>query len=273
MSNHQYVMRRWTSIAKAARGTSAAEQGGDLEVGGVEDRDDRDRDEVVDDRKGQQERAQRRGQVRPDDGEHGQREGDVRRRGDRPPAQGRAVAAQCQDDADEDERRHDDPAHGGRDGHRGLGHRAQLADEELALELEPGDEEEDREQAVGRPVPERQPQVAPLGPHVGVSQGLVGLAPRAVREDQRRDRGTEQQGPADRLGAQRLGDVLALGPRRTTQDGAALARGGRVGHGLLLVVGRDAPWGRCFGADQTSRRSAGSLARVHGRPPVRRQPR
>ena len=34
---------------------------------------------------------------------------------------------------------------------RGLGRRAQVADEELALELEPGDEEEDGEQAVGRP--------------------------------------------------------------------------------------------------------------------------
>jgi hypothetical protein len=34
------------------------EQGRDLEVGGVEDRDDRDGDEVVDDREGEQERAQ-----------------------------------------------------------------------------------------------------------------------------------------------------------------------------------------------------------------------
>ena len=144
---------------------------------------------------------------------------------------------------------------------------AQLTDEELALELEPGDEEEDGEQTVRRPVPERQPQLAPLRPDVGALQGLVGLAPRAVREDQRRHGRGEQEGPAGRLGAQGFGDVLALRPRRATQDGAVLAGGSRVGHGLLLGGGRDAPRGRRVGADQTSRRSVGSLSRVGRCPP------
>ena len=55
---------------------------------------------------------------------------------------------------------------------------AQVARDELALELEPGDEEEDGEQAVGRPGAQREVQVQRLGPDAGVAQLQVGVAPR-----------------------------------------------------------------------------------------------
>lgn len=69
----------------------------DGHVGREEHRDDGDRDEVVHDGEGEQERAQRRRQVRSDDREHRQSEGDVGRRGDRPAAQCVRVCAERKD--------------------------------------------------------------------------------------------------------------------------------------------------------------------------------
>ena len=54
-------------------------------------------------------------------------------------------------DGEEHQRRQRHTADRGRDRQRCLGRVAQVADHELALELEPRDEEEDREQAVGGP--------------------------------------------------------------------------------------------------------------------------
>ena len=63
------------------------QQGRPGERRGVEDRDDDDRDEVIHDREGEQEGAQRRRQVGADHSEHGQGEGDIRCGGDGPSAQ------------------------------------------------------------------------------------------------------------------------------------------------------------------------------------------
>ena len=65
------------------------------------------------------------------------------------------------DGGDEDQRGHDDAADGRHHRHHRLGRRAQVADEELALELEPRDEEEDGEQAVAGPVPDGEVEVRP----------------------------------------------------------------------------------------------------------------
>ena len=233
-----------------------------LEVGGEEDGDDGDRDEVVDDRQGEQERPQRRGQGGPDDGQHGEREGDVGRGGDRPAAGGVAVGPQHHHGDEEDQSREDDPADGREHGDGGLGARAQVPDEELALELEPGDEEEDRQQAVGRPVPHGEPQVAPLRPEVGVAQRRVGVAPRAVGEEHGRDRREEQEGPAGRLGAQGARDELRLGPRRAAEQGGRRDDGrGCRAHASPLRSATTARGRRALrpAADQASRRSAVSL--------------
>jgi hypothetical protein len=63
-----------------------------------------------------------------------------------------------------DERRHDDTADGSGDRHDGGAHVAELAGDELLFQLETDDEEEDREQPVGRPGPDAEVQVQTLGP-------------------------------------------------------------------------------------------------------------
>ena len=218
----------------------------DIEVGGVEDRDDGDRDEVVHDGEGEQEGAQARGQVGADDGEHGEREGDVGRRRDGPAAVGVRVRSQHRDDPEEDQRRHEDPAEGCGHGDRGPRDGLELAHDELALELQPCDEEEDREQAVSGPVPHGELEVSPLETDLRVAQTFVEVAQRGVGEDQRHDGGEEQDAAADGLGAEGVGDELGLGPGRPAEDrGAHRADGlGGVGDGVLRrhvrLVGRHA---------------------------------
>ena len=56
-----------------------------MKVGGVEHRDDGDREQVVDHRQGEQKRSQRGRQVGTDDCEHGEGEGDVGGGWDCPP--------------------------------------------------------------------------------------------------------------------------------------------------------------------------------------------
>ena len=120
------------------------------------------------------------------------------------------------------------PPIGRDDRHHRLRRRAQVADEELALELQPRDEEEDREQAVAGPLTDGEVEVAPLDADHGVAQGEVGIRPGGVRQDEGGDGGGEQQRATDRLGAQRLGDRLGLGPAGPVQDGRpALGGGGR----------------------------------------------
>ena len=81
--------RRRRRVRAAAGSTRRAgrpprSSGRTLSVVGEEHRDDRDRAEVVDHGEGQQERPQRRRQVRAHDGQHGEREGDVGRHRDGP---------------------------------------------------------------------------------------------------------------------------------------------------------------------------------------------
>ena len=141
-----------------ASGTSASASGSRLQGAGVEDRDDRDREQVVDHGEGEQERAQRGRQVGADHGQHGQRERDVGGGRDRParPARRRSAPAL---NSDVDQRRDDHAADRGGDRQRGPPRVAQVTGDELAFELQPGDEEEDRQQPVGGPLGQRQVQV------------------------------------------------------------------------------------------------------------------
>ncbi len=86
--------------------------------------------------------------------------------------------------SDEDQRGNDHAAGGGDHGEDGLGPLAQGADDEFALELEPGDEEEDGEQPVRRPRLEGQVEVERCRPDDEVLEVLVGVAPGGVGDDQ-----------------------------------------------------------------------------------------
>ena len=201
----------------------------------VEDRDDRDGDEVVDDREGEQERTQRRRQVRADDGEHRQRERDVGGRRDRPPL--RAVATGI--DGGVDESGDGDAAHGRDDGNRRSRGVLEIADDELVLELEADDEEEQCEQTVGRPVRDGHVEPEEVRADVRVAQHLIAVAPRRVRPRQRSHGSHEQQDATDGLRLEQFLDAPRLGPRAAGEHslGHATCRrdGGLVRVGLEVL--------------------------------------
>ena len=105
-------------------------------------------------------------------------------------------------------------------------------DDELALELQAGDEEEDGQQPVARPVLEADVQAQRLGADLGVQERLVGLRQAAVGADEAEDRGDQEEHPAGGLLAERVGDERALGQRQPTEGGAR--RGARRTHRSTL---------------------------------------
>jgi hypothetical protein len=120
--------------------------------GGEEHRDDQDRDDVVEDREGQDEDAQLVRQSLAEHREHAERERDVGRRRDRPAA----LVTRSRGEGDVDQGGHDD-APGRRDGGAdGFADAVQLPGDHLVLELDGDDEEEDREQPVADPVADRE---------------------------------------------------------------------------------------------------------------------
>jgi hypothetical protein len=152
-SSHQARTRRCTSTVntRAAPTPPAAGQG---QVGGEDHRDDGDRQQVVHHRHGQQECAQRGRQVAADYRQYRQGERDVGRGRDRPP--GQRPAAGITVDQDEDHRRDDHPADRGGYRQRRSAGVTQVPGDELPFELQAGDEEEHRQQAVRGPSPQRE---------------------------------------------------------------------------------------------------------------------
>jgi hypothetical protein len=138
------------------QGHQGQQQRPDGEVAGVEHGDDGDRDEVVDHGEGEQEDPQGAREVRADDGQDGHGEGDVRRGRDRPAPQ-RLRVAEVHERVEDGGDRH--PSRCRCDGHHGPAELAQVPGHELAFEFQSHEEEEDRQQAVGRPRPEAQLQV------------------------------------------------------------------------------------------------------------------
>ena len=209
----------------------------DLQLGGEEDGDDRDRQEVVDDREREQERAQRRRQTATDHREHGEGEGDVGRDGDRP-ALRRAAVRQGVDHR-VDDRGHDHPADGGRDRHRGPAGVAQVTGDELPLELQARHEEEDRQQPVRGPGRQGKVEVQGGGPDREGPQSLVPARPRRVRPHQRHDRADHEQRTTDGLLTQDVGDAAGLRPRTAIEQAERAVPGGvqrcrvqrGIGHG------------------------------------------
>ena len=200
-----------------------------------------------------------------DEREHAERERDVGRHRDapapwppRPPGCTREV-----------QERRDDHAADRRDHRqRRLPPVAQLAEDQLALDLEPDDEEEDRHQPVVDPVPQVELELrsARAGSPSGVCQsGVVARLPRRVGPHERDRRGHEEQDPARGLGGEEVperaretgavGSVrrcargMVVGPRGevmpTRLPGARLARTLAVsGVGADVPSGDGAPPGR-----------------------------
>ena len=152
----------------------------------------------------------------PSDREHRQGERDVRGRRDGPPASTRPPPPRLTATAKTG--RHDDAARARPRRAAPPCRVAQVTDDQLALELQPGDEEEDGEQPVRGPLPEGQVQVQRGRSDGEVAQRDVGLDPGGVRPDDRGDGGRQQQRAADRLGAQGAGDALRLAPRGPVED-------------------------------------------------------
>ena len=161
-----------------------------MDVVGVEDRDDEDRADVVDDGEREQEQLQRRRDAAAEQAEHADGHRDVGGHRDAPAVDG--VAAGVDREVDQGGDQH--PADRGDGRERGASGLPQLALDELALDLEPDDEEEQRHQPVVDPLAQRQVERATSDAHVEVCGPQVDVArlPRRVGPDQRDDgRGDE----------------------------------------------------------------------------------
>ena len=182
-----------------------------------EDRDDRDCQQVVDNGERQQKSTQGRREPAPNNGEHRHRERNVGSRGDRPPRERPAVLHQVDDHVDE--RGHHHAANGRNGGNDGGGRAAQLAHNELALEFEADDEEEDGEQAVGRPGLNGQVQVKRLRTERELADRFVGISPPRVGPQQRGQGAEQKHDAACAFGTQHVRDGALGGvARRPKQE-------------------------------------------------------
>ncbi|CAB4873916.1 unannotated protein [freshwater metagenome] len=170
---------------------------GELEVVGVEDRDDADCAEVVDHGQGQEEGTEGDRQPPADDGKDGQGKGDIGRHRDAPA--GRQPPGHRGVEHQEDERRNDHAAERGRDRHGGARGPGKRPDHELVLEFEADHEEEHGEQPVGGPGSQREMKSEVGRPHRVGNEVCVARGPRGVGPDQRDGCSDEQQPAADGL--------------------------------------------------------------------------
>jgi hypothetical protein len=136
-------------------------------------------------------------------------------------------------DGGEDQRGHDHAAHRGQHRQRSSTRVAQVAVDELALDLEPDQQEEERHQRVVHPVPQGQvvevDGLTDADGGVRLPQGLVGRVPGRVRPRQRDDGGGHQDDAAGRL---HLHEPQGGADERTGDEAVGLAPGARVVFGL-----------------------------------------
>ena len=204
---------------------AAEREHAEVESGRVAERDHQDGADVVHDGQRQQHDAQARRNARAHDRQAAHGEGDVGGHRDAPAARLRRP-------------RHEREVEGGRDDHaaqrggereRGPTRVAKLAEHELALHLEPDDEEEDPHQAVVDPVLERVPhlELAPREADLRLPQREEVLGERRVGEREGRHREDEQNDSARRL------DVHEA-EQRTDQPVDALLGQARLRSSLLV---------------------------------------
>ena len=199
----------------------------------IEDGDDGDGEEIVDHSEGQQKRAQRSGQVGRQHREHRKRERDVG--GDRHRPSVEVFGAACrQIDPDVDGGRHHHSADGGGDRQGGTAWITQISCDELAFEFQADDEEEDRQQSVGRPRRNGQAQMQGFRADRKLRHRAICVSPWRVGPHQRGTRGEEQQDAANGFLAEYLGEALRLRPRAARQQPKW------TGHGPSVVISRSA---------------------------------
>ncbi len=191
------------------------------EVLGVEERDDHDRADVVEDRDGHQERAQRERDAIPQQHQNGEREGDVGGGGNRPALQRHRVLPV---DPDVDRRRHEHAADRAERRQAGLTQIAQITVDELALELQADQQEEHRHEPVVDPQEQRlvDPELTDPHLHGQRDQRAVEGARGRVGDEQRQRRRSDQQDSARRLVAQEIA-------KRVDHGGRVLRSGLRCG--------------------------------------------
>ena len=191
----------YRSGSSARNSTAATISGVELDALGVHGRDHQQRDQVVEHRDREQRDPQARAARRHQRQQPERERGVGRHRG--APAAG-AFAAGVEGDVDE----HGEPHAAERRAERGRDAPAvaQLADVELALGLEPDDEEEERHQPLVDPLAqlERDAVVAEADRELGGPDRLVGVRPRRVRPQQGGDRGAQQHERAAALGVQEV---------------------------------------------------------------------
>jgi hypothetical protein len=102
-----------------------------------------------------------------------------------------------------DQRRRDHPAQRGQTRQHPPPPRRQLPVQELALDLQPDQQEERRHQQVVDPVQDVE------RPDIGLEQREIAVRQRAVGDDQRQRRRRDQHQPAARLAAQQRSDHRA----------------------------------------------------------------
>ena len=110
-----------------------------------------------------------------------------------------------------DQRRNDHAAEGRRDQDNGPAWRFQVSGNEFAFEIQAGDEEEDRQQAVRCQLSDAQFQMQGLEADFEVPDGQVTVSRRRVGPDQGGNCGDEQQDPADGLLAHQLAEPHNFG--------------------------------------------------------------
>ena len=159
-----------------------------------------------------------------DQREHAEREGGVGRHGGSPAV--RPVAAGVERQVDQDRQRHAPDRCAQRD--RDPPPLAQLPHVELALGLEPEDQEEERHQALVHPVPQvlGDPGVPEADRELRRPDRLVRVRPRRVRPQERGERRAQQDRGAAGLGAEEVPDRGGEVPRPRRAAGGR--RGGYV---------------------------------------------
>ena len=186
-------------------GDECEEQVFAVEVIGVENRDNADRDQVVDHSQGQQEDTHRRGEESTHGGENRHRKRNIGCGGDSPAVQG-GGAAKVNGRVDNCGHCHATEGSGNR--HNSGGRRLEVTDHEFLLQLQAGEEEENDEQAVRRPGADAHLQVVETGDDRadhGVSQTKVEGGGGGVGEYYCQHRCDEQDGTADGFCAQNVG--------------------------------------------------------------------
>ena len=189
-----------------------------LQVAGIEHGDDDDGADVIDDGGRGQEDAQLDRDARAQHRDQGHREGGIGRHGYAPAVR----PGPRGNDERVEQRRHGHAADrcGDRQCRRAPG--SQVADREFALDLQPDDEEEDRQQRVVDPVQQRHPETG--GPErkaeIRMPEGLEAGAVAGIVEHDGQDRGQQQQ----HAGRGR--------PAREAQRGRAHTMSERAEHGV-----------------------------------------